>query len=272
LLVAAVPLVFVASIVQRCRLVPAFAAAMLFAIGAATLIAPVLARNVTHYGSFALTSQTGDHLAFWIVPLVTQRADGTPYQTTVDRMDALYRQRLAQGGSSAQTNPFRLAAIKTEIAREEMARLPLSAYVKAWLEAIVVNFGAPALLDDPRARALPKPSFYNTPGASLWQKSYSYLFDDPGRFQVLLHAGLLAMLPVLVLELVGFVMLARTLPWAALFAAGVVGYFLLVNGPVASPKYRLPMEPVLIVLAAIPLAWLLERNRRASAADQRGQR
>ena len=33
-----------------------------------------------HYGSFSLTAQTGDHLAFWIVPLVTQRADGTPYQ------------------------------------------------------------------------------------------------------------------------------------------------------------------------------------------------
>jgi hypothetical protein len=63
------------------------------------------------------------------------------------------------------------------------------------------------------------------------------------------------------LELVGFVMLARTLPWAALFAAGVVGYFLLVNGPVAAPKYRLPMEPVLIVLAAIPLAWLVSRFR-----------
>jgi hypothetical protein len=31
---------------------------------------------------------------------------------------------------------------------------------------------------------------------------------------------------------------------------------------VAAPKYRLPMEPVLIVLAAIPLAWLTERRSR----------
>jgi hypothetical protein len=261
LLVAAIPVVFVASLVHRRGLVPALAAAMLFTIGAAMPIAPVLARNVIHYGSFALTSQTGDHLAFWIVPLVTQRADGTPYQATVDRTEALYRKRMAQGGASAETNPFRLAAIKTELAREEMSRLPLSAYVKAWLEGMVVNLGAPALLDDPRVRALPKPSFYNTPGASLWQRAYTYLFDDPGRFQVLLAAGLVAMLPFLVLELIGFVMLARTLPWAALFAAGVVGYFLLVNGPVAAPKYRLPMEPVLIVLAAIPLARLVSRFR-----------
>ena len=267
LLVAAVPVVFVASVMHRRSFVPALAATMLFAIGAAMPIAPVLARNVIHYGSFALTSQTGDHLAFWIVPLVTQRADGTPYQSTVDRMEALYRQRLAQGGSSAESNPFRLVAIKTELVREEMPRLPLAAYVKAWLEGMVVNLGAPALIADPRVRALPKPSFYNTPGTSLWQRAYAYLFHDPGRFQLLLVAGLVAMLPFLVLELIGFVMLARTLPWAALFAAGVVGYFLLVSGPVAAPKYRLPMEPVLIVLAAIPLAWLIKRNGRVSVAD-----
>jgi hypothetical protein len=39
----------------------------------------------------------------------------------------------------------------------------------------------------------------------------------------------------------------------------VLAYFLLLNGPVATPKYRLPMEPVLIVLAAIPLARIAER-------------
>jgi hypothetical protein len=260
LLVAAIPLVFVASIVHRRGFVLALAAALLFAAAAAMPIAPVVARNVIYYGSFALTSQAGDHLAFWIVPLVTQRADGTPYQATVDRMEALYRQRLAQDGLGAEPNPFQLAAVKTELAREQMSGLPPAAYVKAWLEGMAINLGAPGLLDDPRVRALPKPSFYNTPGTSLWQKAETYLFHDPGRFQVLLVAGLVAMLPFLVLELIGFVILARILPWAALFAAGVVGYFLLVNGPVAAPKYRLPMEPVLIVLAAIPLARLVDKN------------
>ena len=238
--------------VQRRGAGPAFAAAMLFALGAAAPIAPVMLRNAIHYGSLSLTTQTGDHLAYWIVPLVTQRADGTPYQTSVDRMQALYQQRAPSG----ESNPFRQAAIKTELAREEMARLPLAAYVRAWLEGMVINLGAPALLVDPRVRALPKPSFYNTPGTTLWERARAYVFDDPGLYQVLLLAGLLATLPFLALAAVGFIMLARTLPWAAVFAGGVLAYFLMLNGPVAAPKYRLPMEPVLIVLAAIPLARL----------------
>jgi hypothetical protein len=272
LLAATVPLVLVIALMQRRGFAAALAAALLFAVGAAAPIAPVLLRNIIHYGSFSLTTQTGHHLADWIVPLVTERADGTPYQNTVDRMEALYAQRAqttlcaprklecgAEHDLNGQTNPFQRAAVKSEVAREAMARLPLSAYAKAWLEGMVVNLASPALLIDPRVRALPKPSFYNTPGASLWEKTRAYLFDDPAAYQVLLIVGLVAMLPILMLEAAGFVMLLRTLPWAAVFAGGVLAYFLLLNGPVATPKYRLPMEPVLIVLAAIPLARLAER-------------
>jgi 4-amino-4-deoxy-L-arabinose transferase-like glycosyltransferase len=270
LLAAAVPVVLVVALRAQRRLAPALLATALFVVAVVAPVAPVRLRNWVHYASPSLTAQTGDHLAFWIVPLVKERADGTPYQTTVDRMEARYRQALAERDANAQSNPFVLAAIKAEVAREEMARLPPKAYAAAWLEGMAVNLGAPALLGDPRVRALPKPSFYNTPGAGLWQKARAYLFDDPGRYQLLLVAGLIAMVPMLVLEAIGFVMLARMLPWAAVFAGGVLAYFLLVNGPVATPKYRLPMEPVLIVLAAIPLARLTERSSRTAVkADPR---
>jgi hypothetical protein len=178
------------------------------------------------------------------------------------------RQGLAARGLPPDANPFHRSAMRAEIARDEMARLPPAAFAKAWLEGMVVNLGAPALLADPRVRALPKPSFYNAPGASLWEKTRAYVFDDPGRYQLLLVAGLLATLPFLVLEAVGFVMLARTLPWAAVFAGGVLAYFLLLNGPIATAKYRMPMEPVLIVLAAIPLARLTHVARMKPLARE----
>jgi 4-amino-4-deoxy-L-arabinose transferase-like glycosyltransferase len=260
LLAGAVPLVFFIVIAKRRSFVRALAAAMLFALAAAAPIAPILLRNAVYYESFSVTSQAGGHLALWIVPLVTQRTNGTPYQTTAHRIEARYQQRLAERGLSAESNPFRRAAVETELAREEMAHLPSAAFAKAWLEGAVVNLGAPALLVDPRVRTLPKPSFYNTAGATLWEKARSYIFDDPGLYQVILVLGLIATLPFLVLEAIGFAMLARALPWGAVFAGGVLAYFLLVNGPIATPKYRLPMEPVLIVLTAIPLGRFVTRR------------
>jgi hypothetical protein len=75
------------------------------------------------------------------------------------------------------------------------------------------------------------------------------------------------MLPFLVLAAAGLVMLARALPWAALFACSVLAYFLLISGPVAAPKYRVPIEPVLDVLCAVALATMtgtkIARNRAA---------
>ena len=73
------------------------------------------------------------------------------------------------------------------------------------------------------------------------------------------------MLPFLLLQAAGFIMLACRLPWAAACAGGLLTYFLLLSGPVATPKYRMPMEPVLIVLAAIPLAAVAERYARPRA-------
>ena len=267
LLIAAVPVAFIVVLMRR-DIVQALATCALFVLAAAGPIAPVLARNVVYYDSWSLTSQGAEHLALWIVPLVQQRADGTPYHMTVEHIENLYQQRLAKRSLSGETNPFRLAAIKSEVAREEMAQLPFSAYVEAWLEGMLVNLSAPALLVDPRVRALPKPSLYNTPGVTLWEKTHAYVFEHLGLYQILLLVGLASMLPFLVLEVIGFIILARILPWAAVLGGGVLAYFLLINGPVAAPKYRLPMEPVLIILCALSLArWL---HPKGVGRDSRG--
>jgi hypothetical protein len=73
--------------------------------------------------------------------------------------------------------------------------------------------------------------------------------------------ALASMLPFLVLEVIGSIMLARALPWAAVLGGGVLPYFLLINGPIDAPKYRHPMEPVLIVLCALPLAAWFQSKR-----------
>src|SRR5262249_50222275 len=118
LLAAGVPTVFVIALGQRRRPAWALAAAMVFGAPAAAPVAPVLVRNAIQYDSLSLTSQTGYYWALWIVPLVVQRANGTPYQVTVDRMESRYRERIAHN-STAANNPFWRAALKSELAREE---------------------------------------------------------------------------------------------------------------------------------------------------------
>lgn len=260
LFVVAVPAFLIASLLHGRRLLAGLIAAGLFAAGVALPVAPVISRNVAFYGAWNLESQNGEHLAFWVVPLVTERAYGTPFEQTADRLRAEYAAKLAANGLSEASNPFRLDDVKIEVARAAMAQLPLKAYAEAWIEGMVVNLAVPAIIVDPRVRQLPKPSFYNTPGQSLAAKARNYIFADPGLYQGLLALGVISMLPFLVLQGIGLVLLFRANVWMAICAVGVLAYFLLVNGPIATPKYRLPMEPVLIVLTAIALERLVWRR------------
>jgi hypothetical protein len=55
--------------------------------------------------------------------------------------------------------------------------------------------------------------------------------------------------------------------------AGWIGYILVVNGPVASPKYRLPIEPVLVLLSAAGLLLVrgASQSQRAPARQRSDQ-
>ena len=149
-------------------------ATTLFTAGIALPIAPLMLRNVTLYGSWHLMSQTGE-LAFWFVPLVTERAYGVPFQQTLDRLRAEYAARATASSLNENSNPFRLDDLKIELAREAMAKLPLKASFAVWLEGMVVNLASPAIILDPRVRELPKPSFYNTPGTNPFRESAKQL-------------------------------------------------------------------------------------------------
>ncbi len=263
LLVAAVT-VLVVMLVRRLGAGRALGATLAFALAAALPILPTVARNLDRFGTPAITSQGGHHMIYWVVPLTKQRLDGTPWKASVDEANRLYAQRLAELSlKNDDLHGFQYNGIKAQIAMEQLKQLPAGALALAWAEGIAVNLASPSIILDPRVRTLPKPSFYLTEGQGLGERVWTFVTSASPAYQAAFAVGLASSALFLLLEAAGFVLLARRNGWAAFFAAGVLGYFLLINGPVATPKYRLPMEPVLLVLSALALveAWRWVRSR-----------
>ena len=48
----------------------------------------------------------------------------------------------------------------------------------------------------------------------------------------------------------------------AIFILLYISYFLIVCGPVGGPKYRIPIEPVLIILQSYTIIWVLETFKK----------
>ncbi len=212
------------------------------AVGAISL------RNHFQYGTWELTPQSGMHLSRWIVPLVRQAKDGTPWRETYEELERRTHDRF---GEVLADDPFGLSKQYTEIAMEELPRLGIAAIVKAWAYGAVLNIGTPAIVLSPPVLQLPRTGFYDTPGASMIEKMLNFMFRSDNRvYAWILLAGISGMVIVRIVQLAGLVALLRAGHGylGLLTLAGWCAFILLTNGPVASPKYRLPMEPVLTVL------------------------
>lgn len=224
--------------------------AALFCAASILPVAPTLIRNYVHFDRVALTSQSGDYLAFWIAPMLRQRQDGTPYETTVKKMKDAF-DATARQAPKAYANPFDQSSLKAGLARAELSSISLVTFAKAWGEGAGLNLLAPAMLGEPRVREMKKPSFFGTPGTSLLERAVLYFKASTAAFAWIMVLSAVASAISTALAALGFAILVRTRPALALLAAVEIGYFLILTGPIGSPKYRLPMEPALIILAAV---------------------
>lgn len=229
-------------------------------------ISPIVIRNVTQYQAWALTPQGGAHLALWVVPLVQEAKDGTAWVVSAERMNRLKDQRFG----TPTENPFEESRRLTEVGREEFHKLGLFPVAKAWIFGAAINMAAPAALISPPVSNLPRTGFFATTGSSLPEKIWNFLFrSGSALYAWILICGAIGVAAFRLLQLAGFIaLLRRREAWPALLLFAMwTGYVLAINGPVASPKYRLPVEPVLMVLTGAGLCELKRWRKARSSAS-----
>lgn len=221
---------------------------------------PIVVRNHVEAGTWALTTQTGAHTAFWVVPLVMQAKDGTPWERGAEQI----RRRVEATYGPDSDNQGENSRRQSQVASEALRELGFAAIAKAWFYGAAINLGAPAATIFPPLAKLPRTGFFATPGTSMPEKVGNFLFrSDNAFFAWALLAGIAGLIALRLVQARGAVALLgqRRLFAATGLLASWVAFILLVNGPIASPKYRLPIEPVLMILTAAGYCALRERSR-----------
>lgn len=238
----------------------------------AVLQAPILARNISHYGTAQLTSQGGAFALLWVAPLVLEAADGTPHGEGARIMRARYQRDI---GGTEPENPFERSSLMSATARRAISDLGVGATVKAWLIGGAINLFSPAVILAPPVSTLPRTGFYDVAGDGKVAKLSAFLFnnDNPTYAWVLL-LSLLALLAARAAQIcgLGYGLLGQASREARLILALLMLwalYILVINGPIASPKYRLPIEPLSAICAAFAFHaardWLARRAARRRA-------
>lgn len=251
---------------------PLLAAAMGVAVflGSAIPASPVLTRNVVHFDTLYPTTQTGLHALYWLVPLVRMTESGRGFEVESAANRAEIEAILEERGIEIEAlGPHGRDRVFRDLARERLLAEPLRRIAAAWAQGAVITLMAPATLSDGRVRAMNRPSFYETGGASVPERVLRYLFDPFGPFQkIVLASGLVSVLALAAAALGGWTLL-RQQPLAAVAVLLIIGYFLALGGPTSGPKYRMPIEPVLLATIGVGLARALSSaltDRRAHAS------
>lgn len=245
---------FVAALLKRRlggqELAGLLAAALIVAVSSGL----VLWRNVARYDAWSLTPQGGVHLALWIVPLVKEAKDRTPWAQGYQQM----QQRRQERFGAMPENPFEQARQFEEVGRPALNELGVGTMAKAWMFGAAINLASPGILLSAPLYRSPRVGFYATQGSSFLEKVKNFLLASGSPLYTWgLLAGLAGAGLGWLLQAAGLVTLFRAGHTVVLaFFSLWFFYILAINGPVASPKYRLPLEPILMVAAGAGLSRL----------------
>ena len=225
------------------------------------LLGGVLQHNYHQYGSMALASDAGKHLIGWVVPATYQYSGQGSYQQgqllAKERLKlALQRDNLTK----LPPNPFENSAYKADVGKDILLDFGFLNILKAWIVGSTINLLAPSVAYAPVVRLMDHPSFYETKGSGVLNKLSNYIKNSSGFFYLLiLVIGTTISIIFTFLALVGVVKMLSSLSLSLSLEMVstlllLVGYFLAITGPVIGVKYRLPIEPVMIIFIAYAIS------------------
>ena len=201
----------------------------------------------------------------WVVPAVYQYS-GTGSYTDGMKLAAqsLEASLNTNNLSKLPTNPFVASNLQAEVATSILSDIGPFKVAKAWAIGSALNLISPSVSFAPAFRSMNNSSFYMTSGENVFEKLFNYLTDTSNLvFVAGLLIGTFISSVVLVFSFVGCVVSFgsndRRQIAIALFAITLVFYFLCITGPIIGPKYRLPIEPILVCFASAGVHSIIER-------------
>ncbi len=264
----------------RGRWLPGFGAAAALGIATLLVLSPLLWRNATQFGTLQLTSQSGSHFLHWVVGYAVALEQERPFEQVAYEIQNRLIDKLKRRGervpNDLKLDPFASSRLQMAHVFEELEHVSISTLARAWGAGAVLNLAAPAIVTDPRIRSLNNSSMINTTGSSLADRVFAFLNGNDPRFVVWTLAGIILSGVSSIMQFAGMIVLLRKCFWPTVFGCLVIAYFLLINGPVGAPKYRLPFEPIMIIFQAASLslviAWfgkLINRRRSDTALSEK---
>jgi len=220
---------------------------MLFVLIALIPVSYRLVNNILFYETYALTSQTGSHVAYWMVPGVLSVSQGLDRESSIDYVKSEINK---VGGLTNE--PYKDSSKKIKVSREILGKESLFNISYAWLRASTLNIIASPILIDNRVRNFTHPSFAKEGNIVKWMKALLFNKDNTLYLCILLFTLLFSLFTGIAF-IMGSYFFIKTNIILSIISFFIIVYFCLITGPTISPKYCLPYIPIIFYLQAMSI-------------------
>ncbi len=219
------------------------------------VLSPWCFRNYQTFGHYQLTNSTGPNLAGYYLPYIKAKAEGL---STKEARLKNYKELNAQ--IDYNQNPFDVSEIEKKYFFNTVNGYSLIFLIEAWFEGNLKLIFTPPAVDTFYLLNVEKTNFSEIDESKFLKKIYKYLFENQNKFYS----------SVLILSIF-IIIFARLLSIYSLFSCQkkdlfkiillfcVIGINLILTGPIGSARYRIIVEPFLIILCSISINHFLNK-------------
>ena len=227
--------------------------------------APRLITSKTYYSGMTLSAQSGEHALNYIYPCIkTPWSCGDFVAIAVEHKKETLK--ALEGYSAEQVeDPVIIDKVRKELALEKLLNLPVSTIAHSLAAGTTLNLFHSSVSQIGYQLGIKKKSILHTfsssgPEVNIIQRAYAAVTQD--NFTVFWIAGIAALFVSRIVQLAGVLgaLGRKETIWPAVFLITISLYFLAINGPVGNARYRLPMEPLMIIMFVSGITYLSKKK------------
>ena len=203
-----------------------------------------LYQNINLNNSYAITSQGGTHLAYWVAPSILTHTNNISRTEAIKLVDQVAKKY------HIPNDYFEKDKVLRKVGFEVLSQVNKYHIAFHWVKASMINLLAPSILLDKNLRALPHPSYYETGNFLSWIK---IIFSNSEYYSYLLLISIASITSIftLISLFIGSLYIYRNNKTIFYLTMLYMAYFLIITGPVLSPKYIFPILPCIFLYQGI---------------------
>tara|TARA_E500000178_G_scaffold269730_1_gene267620 strand:+ start:201 stop:1538 length:1338 start_codon:yes stop_codon:yes gene_type:complete len=209
-------------------------------------LSPRIYDNIINHSTYVLTSQSGTHLAYWVAPMIISETKNINRNDAIKYIDKVAKKYPLTEDYYKNDQILRKVGIKV---LSEVNKVDLTFH---WTKAGLINLIAPSILIDKSLRVLPHPSYYETGNILAWLKLI-YSNSEYHKYLIYILIASISSIFTIISLIIGPLFIFRNQRIIFYITTLYILYFLLITGPVLSPKYILPILPCIFLYQGITL-------------------